>query len=70
MTEVLNFTVYKNLEERKYRIATEFKNGNFLFYLQRQKVNKGFIMYDNVTDEFWVSLDFLVASSTFQNLFK
>ena len=36
MTEVLNFTVYKNLEERKYRIATEFKNGNFLFYLQRQ----------------------------------
>ena len=65
MTEVLNFSVVKD-DKQNYRIA---KDGS-KYYLQRQTKRNGFISYVNESDNFWNSVDAVVASSNFQNLFK
>ena len=65
MTEVLNFSVVKD-DKQNYRIA---KDGS-KYYLQPQTKRNGFISYVNESDNFWNSVDAVVASSNFQNLFK
>ena len=70
MKEVLNFTIVKSDGVHKYRIAKELKNCVWRYYLQYQSTYQGFLTYTNESDEFWLSMDAVVASAKFQNLFK
>ena len=73
MIEVLNFTINKNngsYRTDKYRIVKEYKGGIERYRIQYETPINGFLTYVNESDEYWVSLDHVLASARFQNLFK